>query len=293
MKIRQKIMALMMTTIMVGTNLLNLGAQVIASTPELENQNKQTNHANVEFNSYLEEEVHNKTFSEGEEAKLYLYLNVKESGYLKNGIVEFVDANYQIETSKISGEFIQKVEENKIQLKQINSNQEITIEVPIHMIEQNKIAQDNFSKISKVVLKGTYVNANGKEVKIEKEISNQITWKKEASVEITGEITKYIPYHQGEEYGVFVQAKINSGVKDHVLPIQTTNLEISVPQVNATNPERVTVVAKSTKGTNGIDNGNTFTTNNYQYNKETGKVTIQVQNQASRIVAMSSCEPRS
>lgn len=280
MKIRQKIMALMMTTIMVGTNLLNLGAQVIASTPELENQNKQTNHANVEFNSYLEEEVHNKTFSEGEEAKLYLYLNVKESGYLKNGIVEFVDANYQIETSKISGEFIQKVEENKIQLKQINSNQEITIEVPIHMIEQNKIAQDNFSKISKVVLKGTYVNANGKEVKIEKEISNQITWKKEASVEITGEITKYIPYHQGEEYGVFVQAKINSGVKDHVLPIQATNLEISVPQVNATNPERVTVVAKSTKGTNGIDNGNTFTTNNYQYNKETGKVTIQVQNQA-------------
>ena len=78
MKIRQKIMALMMTTIMVGTNLLNLGAQVIASTPELENQNKQTNHANVEFNSYLEEEVHNKTFSEGEEAKLYLYLNVRK-----------------------------------------------------------------------------------------------------------------------------------------------------------------------------------------------------------------------
>lgn len=87
MKIRQKIMALMMTTIMVGTNLLNLGAQVIASAPELEKQNKQTNHANIEFNSYLEGEVHNKIFSEGEEAKLYLYLNVKKNGYLKNGIV--------------------------------------------------------------------------------------------------------------------------------------------------------------------------------------------------------------
>ena len=280
MKIRQKIMALMMTTIMVGTNLLSLGAQVIASAPELENQNKQTNNANVEFNSYLEGEVHSKTFSEEEEAKLYLYLNVKENGYLKNGIVEFVDANYQIETSEISGESIQKVEENQIQFKQINSNQEMTIEVPIHMKEQTKIAQDNFSKISKVVLKGTYVNANGREIAIEKEISNQITWKKEASVEITGEITKYIPYQQGEEYGVFVQAKINSGVKEHVLPIQTTNLEISVPQLNGTNPERVTVVAKSTKGTNGIDNGNAFTTNNYQYNQETGKVTIQTQNQA-------------
>lgn len=76
-----------------------------------------------------------------------------------------------------------------------------------------------------------------------------------------------------------MQAKINSGVKDHVLPIQTTNLEISVPQINGNNPDRVTVVAKSTKGTNGIDNGNTFTTNNYQYNKETGKVTIKTQNQ--------------
>ncbi|MFQ8987367.1 MAG: hypothetical protein ACLR6T_01540 [Intestinibacter sp.] len=72
MKIRQKIMAVMMTTILVGTNLLNLGAQVIAAAPELEKQNKQTNHANVEFNSYLEGEVHNKTFSEKEEAK-YLY----------------------------------------------------------------------------------------------------------------------------------------------------------------------------------------------------------------------------
>lgn len=281
MKIRQKIMAVMMTTILVGTNLLNLGAQVIAAAPELEKQNKQTNHANVEFNSYLEGEVHNKTFSEKEEAKLYLYLHVKENGYLKNGIVEFVDANYQVETNKISGESIQKVEENKLQLKQINSNQEITIEVPIRMTEQNQITQDNFSKISKAVLKGTYVNANGKEVEIKKEISNQITWKKEASAKITGEITKYIPYHQGEEYGVFVQAKINSGVKDYVLPIQTTNLEISVPQINGANPERVTVIANSTKGTNGVDNGNAFTTKNYQYNKETGKVTIQTQNQAN------------
>ena len=279
MKIRQKIMALMMTTIMVGTNLLNLGAQVIASAPELEKQNKQTNHANIEFNSYLEGEVHNKIFSEGEEAKLYLYLNVKKNGYLKNGIVEFVDANYQIEPSKINEESIQKIKENQIQLKQINSNQEITIEVPIYMKEQTKVAQDNFDKVSKVILKGTYVNAEGKEIAIEKEVSNQITWKKEASAEITGEISKYIPYHQGEEYGIFMQAKINSGVKDHVLPIQTTNLEISVPQINGNNPDRVTVVAKSTKGTNGIDNGNTFTTNHYQYNKETGKVTIQTQNQ--------------
>ena len=279
MKIRQKIMALMMTTIMVGTNLLNLGAQVIASAPELEKQNKQTNHANIEFNSYLEGEVHNKIFSEGEEAKLYLYLNVKKNGYLKNGIVEFVDANYQIEPSKINEESIQKIKENQIQLKQINSNQEITIEVPIYMKEQTKVAQDNFDKVSKVILKGTYVNAEGKEIAIEKEVSNQITWKKEASAEITGEISKYIPYHQGEEYGIFMQAKINSGVKDHVLPIQTTNLEISVPQINGNNPDRVTVVAKSTKGTNGIDNGNTFTTNNYQYNKETGKVTIKTQNQ--------------
>ena len=279
MKIRQKIMALMMTTIMVGTNLLNLGAQVIASAPELEKQNKQTNHANIEFNSYLEGEVHNKIFSEGEEAKLYLYLNVKKNGYLKNGIVEFVDANYQIEPSKMNEESIQKIKENQIQLKQINSNQEITIEVPIYMKEQTKVAQDNFDKVSKVILKGTYVNAEGKEIAIEKEVSNQITWKKEASAEITGEISKYIPYHQGEEYGIFMQAKINSGVKDHVLPIQTTNLEISVPQINGNNPDRVTVVAKSTKGTNGIDNGNTFTTNNYQYNKETGKVTIKTQNQ--------------
>ena len=58
---------------------------VIAAGVNLTNQSSKTNHTNVEFNSYFEEEAYSKTFEIGKEAKLYLKLKVSNTGYLKNG----------------------------------------------------------------------------------------------------------------------------------------------------------------------------------------------------------------
>ena len=87
--------------------------------------------------------------------------------------------------------------------------------------------------------------------------------------------------------GVLVQARIKSGIKDNSLPIASTKLEVSLPELKVleeTNikPERITVVANTTAGTNG-KGSNEFGKSdeaNYTYNDETGNIEINVVNKA-------------
>lgn len=153
MKIKQKILAVFMTTILLGTNLLTLGNQVIAASTELDGQNSKTNHANVEFNSYLEGNGHERVYDVDQEAKIYINLQVKENGYLKNGIVEFSNSNYQINSDQINSEYIQKIEENKIYLKQINYNQNVTLEIPIYLSKQKELVKIFLQKIQLLTFK--------------------------------------------------------------------------------------------------------------------------------------------
>ncbi len=276
MRIKKKILATIMLVILLSSNLLNIGAQVIATSTNLPQQNSKTNSSNVEFNSYLDGEVHEKTFETSEKGKLYLKLSVKENGYLKNEVVEFKDANFSIDSSQVESSYVQKIEDSKIYLNQIQSGEEITIELPITFAKSNQIDSDYFSKDSKTIFTATYVNGNGDEKKVEKTITNRISWKVNPEVEINGEISKYIPYHIGEEFGLLVQSKINLGIKDNLLPISALNLELVAPEINAQKPDRVTVIANSTKATNGSEKGLAST---YTYNSEEGKVVIQTLNE--------------
>ncbi len=81
-----------------------------------------------------------------------------------------------------------------------------------------------------------------------------------------------------ENYGVMVQVKVNSNVKDSNLPIKNTMLEIIAPEINSTKPTSVTVIANKTEATNGKTDGIEFTNSNYSYDIETGKVTINTAN---------------
>ena len=71
-----------------------------------------------------------------------------------------------------------------------------------------------------------------------------------------------------------VQTKVNVGVKDNTLPIKNTNLEITAPEINLVKPTSVKVVATSMAATNGEAEGLDFTNENYAYDAESGKVTI-------------------
>ena len=81
-----------------------------------------------------------KEYKTTEEGKIYLNLKVKEEGYLKDIVVNFSNANFIIDSDKIKSEYVQKVNDNKdtITLNSINKGEEVTIEVPIKILNEEK-----------------------------------------------------------------------------------------------------------------------------------------------------------
>ncbi len=285
-KLFQKIIAIMLVITLMGANLIVLGMYSITyalGESELEVQDNITENHNVEFNAYLEGGGHVIVAStEGEGVKTYLNINVKNSGYLKDATIQFEDVNFKL-AENIENEYIQSIDIQNcsIALKQINNGSNVTIEIPVVLLDTNSVPVDNFAKESKVVFHGTYVDAGGKENSVSKEIVNKISWnRKEVEVSVDAEIVKYIPYVKDEIYGVMVQAKVNSKVVDSKLPVKETNIAVTAPEIDGIKPAKVFVSANYTKSTNGKNDGIDFKEDNYNYDVEQGVVNIQVRNDA-------------
>lgn len=332
-KLFEKIIALIMVIILMSANLLIIGEFTVAQAlndDELNEQTSRTNQRNVEFNSYFYGETHNQTFNIGsEEAKIYLKIRVNNAGYIDNGTtVEFQNVNFKIKDG-ITNENIQSVDStnNKIVLNKINNGSDITLEIPIEILEGDNVSLDYFSKEITTKLSGTYVDGEGEKQSLEKEVINKLSWRGTAEAEIKVEGTKYIPFemdrnieekvedngdtnnmpsttennantmpetntdlsagqntntsieaNEGKAYGVMVQAKVNSNVKDSSLPIKNTMIQVTAPEINSTKPTSVTIIANRTEATNGKTDGLEFTNSNYSYDIETGKVTINTSN---------------
>ena len=286
----RKLLALFLVIVLVGTNLAILGEYTIAfalSDDELNEQTSSTNHKNVEFNSYFYGNLHNQVFEiNSEDAKIYLNIKVNNAGYLENGVVEFQNTNFKLKDG-ITNDNIQSidVENNKILLNKLNNGSNIVIELPIEILRKESITEDYFGKEITTKFTGTYVDGNGKENWIEKEVVNKLAWNGVAESELTVETTKYIPYATKGNYGVIIQTKVNSKVKDNSLPIKNTNLEIVSPTINNVKPTSVNVIATKTEATNGKVDGLDFNNSNYTYDANTGIVTINTSNMTGNNVS--------
>ena len=287
-KFLQKLIAVILVVTLAGANLSILGMYSISyalSDKELAGQTSQTENSNVEFNSYFEGGSHLKTESmDSSTAKLYINVKVKNAGYLKNGIIEFKDVNFKI--GDVKSDNVQSIdkENNKIVLKQLNNGSDVTLEIPISFLNNEEVSLDYFAKEAKTNFSATYVDGNGKEKSISKEITNKLSWQTTAEAKVTSELTKYIPYATGKQYGVMLQTKINSSIVDNKLPIKNTEIKVQVPEINGNKPSNVNVIATSMSATNGQDNGLNFNYDNYTYDKETGIVTIKAQNASDKIM---------
>ena len=287
-KIFEKLIAVMLVIILTGVNMAVIGEYTIAyalSDSELNNQKTTTNNKNIEFNSYFEGETHIKTFDmDSQEAKIYLNVKVNNAGYLENGTIEFNNANFKIKEN-IANENIQSIDRNsnKVVLNKINNGSNIIIEIPIEISKEDSVAMDYFNKETVTKFTGKYVDESGKENNIEKEITNKLSWNGTAEAEVKAEANKFIPYVVDGNYGVMVQTKVTSKVKDNKLPVKETNIEISTPTINNVKPTNVNIVATRTTATNGKENGIDFSNDNYSYNQENAKVTINVSNLTDNI----------
>lgn len=279
----KKLIALFLVILLTSANLLVLGEYTIShalSDEELIEQTTTTNNRNIEFNSYLEGGSHNYTYDIGsEEAKIYINVKVMNAGYLENGTIEFQNTNFKLKDG-ISNENIQSIDRdnNIIVLNKLNSGSDIVLELPIEILRNDNIGTDYFNKEVSTKFTASYIDGNGNEKAIEKEMVNKISWKATPEADLTPETTKYIPYTVNDSFGVMVQTKVNTKVKDNILPIKNTNIEVIAPIINNIKPTTVTVMALKTEATNGKTDGYDFNTQNYTYDVEAGTVSINTSN---------------
>lgn len=290
-RILSKVLATMLVITLTFANFILLGVyagRTYASADNLENQQTNTNNSNVEFDAYFKDadgkKVHTiKQNINSENMSMYVSVNIKK-GYLKNGVINVMadnnSSNFKILDNNSNLEFVEKIdtENNQIVLKQINAGTQVVLEIPISAAKDEKFDLSNFSKENKVKFNGTYVSDAGKEIVVEKTITTRNEWTSTANALVEQSIQTYLPYQLQENAGTILQTAIQTKLENDTLPIQQTQINVTVPEINGTKPEEVTVIAENTYSTNG-NNGTNFDSNNYTYNKDTGILTITVKNE--------------
>ena len=272
--IKKKIIASLLITIIVMTNLTIIGKGAgisYADNSNLEKQSIVTNNENVEFDAYFiskENKTHTLTQEITKQDTLYLNIKVKNTGYLKNASVE-ANSNFKI-GEDVQQEQIQKIENNKIQLNQINGNTEkYTIALPIYFDANKKVNINEFSKQNDIKLKATYMDDEGKEHKIEKTIKNMVTWVANPKVEINQNIQKYNSYEIENEKGIIIEQKLTVGIQNNALPIAESNIEIQVPKIENKTPQI------NVRKQNELQ---ILSQDNWNYNSNNGKLIIKQSN---------------
>ena len=99
------------------------------------------------------------------------------------------------------------------------------------------------------------------------------------------ELSKYVQYDTNGAKGVIVKAKISEGDsqdKETYKPVQNKTITVQASKINGEMPERVKVIANSTKAINGKDGAEVeFSNDNWNYDKNSGLLTISLKNESN------------
>ena len=275
-----KVIAIVIVTILLGCNCITS----IVCAAEIIEQNILTSEENVTFNANIGNEESHDGYEytadiDSKDTGLYLSIDVKNAGYLKDIVVHLENNNYKIDTSKVENEQIKSVTDNTIELNQINTGKGVNLLLPIYLDKKDIIAVDELSRDSKVKLTATYINQSNKERKIEKELVEHLNWTvKEESLSETVEqkVIRYLSYN-GKTMISFLLSDV---LNEHKLPISSKEITVQVPTVKDEKPSKVMVTAIQTANTNGKTDGIEFGKDNFQYDKNTGMLVINTKNTA-------------
>lgn len=284
----QKIIAVLLIIVMlyaVAGTVVSYAADAILSATELETQGTATNNANVEFNTYYEDGKHSKNIDiSSTDTKLITEVKVNNVGYLKNITIDFSGANFKISSAEPQSAIqLLDTENKKIVLNQINQGEDVKINLTIAPDVKDSVTADFCNRQNTVAFSGTYVNDKSAEVSVSKNIKIETNYIKDSStikVNATQEVTKYIPYSLNGKTGVLLQTTVKTGIQDSVLPVKDTTVEFTVPKINSTLPDKVMVIAESTKSTNGNTAETQIAVNDTIYDKTTGILTLKTENKA-------------
>ena len=285
-KLIEKLVIVLLIISLTCTNLLIVGNALIsyAIDSNLDSQNENTINENVKFDIFFDEGNGNTHYLvydvNNAEKQMYMNLSVKD-GYLKDAVIEFNDMNYTISNIIDESEILQGATNNKLTLRQIDTNTNVNLILTINKILEEKMDINNLDRNSKVVLKGIYVDNNGEEQNIEKEILLNVKLTGKYDVELKQFANSYLLFNDNNKTKALISVKLEAGLKqtENRLPIKNTKIEIEVPKLNGIEAEDARILTKGTQATNGktIEEIKQEE-NNTNYDAEKGILTIETEN---------------
>ncbi len=288
-KILEKLLAIILIFTLTFSNFAFVTKSYASSITEaIFGTESDTGHENVEFEAYFETEENKETSVisdvNNEDLAISMDLNVQKAGYLKDAKIEIRESeegkglNFKFKEKEEQDAYVQQFEDNTVLLQQINNSEEtVKISLPIEYKNEQFVNEENFSKDFLVVFTGIYVDDEGEENQISKETTLNVSWKDDREVRVETSATKYIDFGEG----VILQTilKVDNSTEKNTLPVKESQIVIDVPNFQDVHPDNVFVVANSTLATNGQNVGEVvFDQNNWNYDKENNKLTINVNN---------------
>ncbi len=233
----------------------------------------------VDFDVCYGDKTHSKVMEiEEKEEKISVNLELKNMGYMEDGTIDFSKSNILIKDDS-SQKIIKEIKDNIVYLNRINGGENVVLELNIYPNSKNQVEKDFFAKDNEILFAGTFIDEKEKETKISESVLLHTEWTvKEAIVNLSQNVTKYVPFQIGENAGILLQTSIQTEVVNSIAPVEKSHLEILIPKISGKLPESVNIVANSTKGTNGKANNEGFNFENWIYDKEKGVLSIDVKN---------------
>ena len=280
-----KLIATMLALILTFSNFTLLSSYIVRATYEAETeiskQNNKTNSDNVKFEAYFD--AVNRDLKEcsvdinSENVKLYISVNVQNGGYLRDAKVKFEDANFKIKGNEQIAEF---------NLGTIQADKEFTVEIPLLAISNETCNLGLLNMASSIKLTGEYIDNKGNVTDIEAVKKVKIAWEtkniSEEDLVLSQEVITNKIYEINGKAKRVIQVLVKSSIKDSIVPVKQTNIEMSIPKIEAL-PDEVKVASYGTKATNGRTSLEfaDLETSSWKYDKETGKINIEILNPIS------------
>ena len=294
-KILEKLLAIILIFTLTFTNFAFVSKAYASSLVDaLFIGKSETGHENIGFEAYFgtEENEESSVISDvnNEELAIGMKLNVLENGYLKDAQIAIVEAvegeglNFELKEKEEMDLYVQGIEDNVMTLQQINSQEdEVNFVVPIKYKNETYVAEENLSKDFLVVFSGVYVDNDGEEIEVSREVRLNLSWKDSREVKVETQVEKYIDFGKGVILQTLV--KVDNTAENNTLPVKESEITIVAPTIQGVTPSNVYVVANSTLGTNGKSVGDlAFSEDNWEYNPEENKLNIKISNEKELVV---------
>ncbi len=237
-KIFNKLTSSIISIVLIGSNF----APVLSYAANQINQNESSDE--IMFDVSVNDE-HSYTATLEEKLMLKFDLAVQDGGYIKDGTISISDENYKIgeiesNVYEEDNNNINQTNSETIEIGQVNSDNPLNFELPIEFEKQDLMNLEYFNKNSKVELVANYINNDGEEEKISKEVNLNIKWDEEAEGYIKQELKRYLKY----DNKTLVSFLVTDGMQDNKLPQLSKITQVLVPKIGEYEPSKIIVTGE-------------------------------------------------